>query len=210
MKILNFITPILVILFSILSCSFVTIHKTKGLKLNVERIISKRDNFKNSKKFTNSLNHLIINNNGELNIKILKNNKSTSKCQLSKTDLLLKQAKSYLGTPYRYGGTTRKGIDCSAFVQSSYSVLDINLKRVSSAQALQGINITLDEIKQGDLLFFAQSGNRISHVAIVERVNNLGAIFFIHASSSKGVIITSLDDEYWSKKYKKAVRVVFD
>lgn len=133
------------------------------------------------------------------------------KCSLeyiSKIDLLIQEAKSYLGTPYLYGGNTREGIDCSAFVRSSYSILDIDLERISSEQALQGECVDLEEAKKGDLLFFSQSGNQISHVAMIENVNNDGKIFFIHASCSRGVVIASLNDLYWSKRHRKTVRMI--
>lgn len=195
MKILNFITSMLVGLFSSLSCA-------SSVLMNPEEL-----NFDIPQKLNTQLENKLIEEHYELNLKITEEKKCISE-YLSKADLLIIQAKSYLGTPYRYGGTTRKGIDCSAFVKSSYSILDIDLERVSSAQALQGERIPLEKARKGDLLFFAQSGNKISHVAIVERVNDNEGVFFIHASSSKGVTISSLNDEYWSKRYRKAVRIV--
>ena len=126
----------------------------------------------------------------------------------NKINLLIDQAKSYLGTRYRFGGTTRRGIDCSAFVQNSFSVINYELPRVAAAQSSMGNTISLEEVRKGDLLFFSQTGRRVSHVAIVESINELGEIFFIHAATSKGVSICSLNDSYWSKRYKKAVRLV--
>ncbi|MCB9202258.1 MAG: C40 family peptidase [Flavobacteriales bacterium] len=126
-----------------------------------------------------------------------------------KINTLLSSAYSYLGTPYRYGGTTRSGIDCSAFVMHSFASLDIQLPRTSRFQAQEGEQIELSDVQKGDLLFFAPSGysRSISHVGIVEEITEDG-IKFIHAASSKGVSIASLKDSYWSKRYRKAIRII--
>src|SRR5690606_19290189 len=71
---------------------------------------------------------------------------------------ILSEAETYLGTPYRFGGTTRSGIDCSSFVQQVFEMFDYQLPRVSSAQAKEGTEIAKDEIRAGDLVFFATSG----------------------------------------------------
>lgn len=124
---------------------------------------------------------------------------------------LLDQAKTYLGTPYRYGGMSRRGIDCSAFVLSAYrESLGIDLPRVAASQATHGEIVEKSELKKGDLIFFANH-RRISHVGIVESVSDDGEIFFIHASSSQGVTITSLNkSSYWTKRYRYAKRIVTD
>ncbi len=122
---------------------------------------------------------------------------------------ILSEAESYLGTPYRYGGTTRRGIDCSAFVQSVFSIFEHELPRVSSAQAKEGRPVAKDELRAGDLVFFATGGGaRVSHVGIVHNVSDNGEIEFIHASTSKGVIVTPLSDSYWSKRYLYAKRII--
>ncbi|TWP29322.1 NlpC/P60 family protein [Apibacter muscae] len=122
---------------------------------------------------------------------------------------LIGEAKTYLGTPYRYGGTTRSGIDCSSFVQHAFNALNISLPRTSILQSNEGKIVKKDQLKKGDLIFFAQSPkSRISHVGIVERVEPDGEIYFIHASSSKGVTISSLEGEYWKKRYRTAKRIL--
>lgn len=127
----------------------------------------------------------------------------------SKINLVIEQAKSYIGTSYTYGGSTRDGIDCSALVKNVYSIININLNRISANQALQGKIISLNEAKKGDLLFFSHQGNSISHVGIIEHVSHKNKkIFFIHSASSKGVMISSLNDIYWRKKYKKTIRII--
>ncbi|MDO5615135.1 MAG: C40 family peptidase [Cruoricaptor ignavus] len=125
-------------------------------------------------------------------------------------DNLMQEAESYLGTPYRYGGMTRKGIDCSAFVLSVFgAVMGMNLPRVAASQALQGEKISKEEMKKGDLVFFSRGG-RISHVGIVHNIDENGEVNFIHASTSRGVMISPLSDRYWGPKFRFATRIVDD
>ncbi|ATA88339.1 peptidase [Capnocytophaga stomatis] len=121
--------------------------------------------------------------------------------------LVLDTALSYLGSPYKYGGTTRKGFDCSGFVSASFKPLDVSLHRSSHEMANQGKNVDLKNVQIGDLLFFVTGKNkRISHVGIVVETGN--EIKFIHSSTSRGVIISSLSEGYWSKAYRKAKRIL--
>lgn len=125
-------------------------------------------------------------------------------------DSLLAEAESYLGTPYRYGGTTRSGIDCSAFVLSVFgATMGMNLPRVAASQALEGDRIERNEMKKGDLVFFSRGG-RISHVGIVHNIDENGEVHFIHASTSKGVMISPLSNKYWGPKFRFAKRVIND
>lgn len=124
-------------------------------------------------------------------------------------DGILKEADSYIGTRYRLGGMTRSGIDCSAFVLSVFgATTNINLPRVSSAQAQEGEKIDRANLEKGDLLFFNTSGSRISHVGIVHDITPEGEIKFIHASTSKGVIVSSLNERYWGARYRFAKRIL--
>lgn len=118
---------------------------------------------------------------------------------------VLKKAHSYLGTPYKYGGESKRGMDCSGLVMLSFESVNIQLPRVSREQAKHGMKIKLKNAKKGDVLFFKTSGSRISHVGIVDHVKK-GEVFFIHASSSKGVMVSSLENSYWKKRFVKAVR----
>ncbi len=125
------------------------------------------------------------------------------------SDLLLQEAETYLGTPYRYGGTTRRGIDCSAFVRNVFSTLDKELPRVSADQAKQGERIATENLKEGDLVFFATKGRgRVTHVGIVHGRDENGVLQFIHSSTSRGVIITPITDSYWGKRYLYGKRVL--
>lgn len=111
----------------------------------------------------------------------------------------------WYGTRYRYGGTSRTGIDCSAFVQKLYeSVFGISLVRTAIQQAQNSCELcTNDDLREGDLVFFKTQGNRISHVGVY-----LMNKFFVHSASSKGVMISNLDDKYWKPRYAGAGRVL--
>lgn len=121
---------------------------------------------------------------------------------------LLKTAKSFLGVPYKYGGTSNSGFDCSGLVMVSFDKLGLKLPRNSSQQANHGNEIKISEARKGDLLFFNTSGNSISHVGIIDEIKPTGEIKFIHSSTSKGVIISSLDENYWKTRFVKAVRLL--
>lgn len=123
-------------------------------------------------------------------------------------DNILTEAQTYIGTPYRYGGMTRNGIDCSAFVLSVFgAAAGLSLPRVAASQSEEGEKIDKENLQKGDLIFFSH-GRRISHVGIVESVDENGEIKFIHAATSKGVMISSLNDSYWGPKYRFGKRII--
>jgi len=111
-------------------------------------------------------------------------------------------ALNYLGTPYRYGGRSAKGMDCSGLVcRNGAEVLKLQMPRRSDAIAEYSKRITDEEIQPGDLLFFSTAGG-ISHVGIY-----LGAGRFIHSASDgprTGVIVSSIQESYWKKTYRFA------
>ena len=141
--------------------------------------------------------------------KAVKNSEIAKAIKHNKTiDGILEEAETYLGTPYRYGGTTRKGIDCSAFVLSVFgAAAGLTLPRVAASQAQEGERVEKGELQKGDLIFFSH-GRRISHVGIVESVTEEGEIKFIHAATSKGVMVSSLNDSYWGPKFRFAKRII--
>ena len=121
----------------------------------------------------------------------------------SKPTNLEKYAKEWLGAKYVYGAASKKKTDCSGYVMQVYKgfyniALDHNAQRIYDDG--RGYSIRRTKLHEGDLVFF---GNfwKISHVGIYLKGNR-----FIHASTSKGVVITSMDDNYWSSKYKGARR----
>jgi len=133
----------------------------------------------------------------------------TSAISLDKTiDDVLNEASTYIGTPYRFGGTNRSGIDCSAFVLNVFGEsTGIELPRVAAEQAELGDKVEKQELQKGDLVFFSQGG-RVSHVGIVQEVTPEGEIKFIHAATSRGVMISSLNDSYWGRKFRFAKRII--
>lgn len=115
---------------------------------------------------------------------------------------LLSQYKDWRGTPYRYGGTSRNGVDCSAFVQNTFhSQLGYRLPRTTRTQIKAGFKIAKSDLKIGDIVFFNTGFNAL-HNGIY-----IGESKFIHASSSKGVTISNLDNQYWQKTYLTSIRV---
>jgi len=121
---------------------------------------------------------------------------------------LLVVARSYEGTPYRLGGTTRRGMDCSGFVYRSFrSALGVAVPRTSESMFLWTERILLEEIQPGDLVFFRTTGTaRITHVGIYT-----GDGLFIHSASqgrSTGVIFSSLREPYWTSTYAGAGRAL--
>ncbi len=133
--------------------------------------------------------------------------KSKSPKTAKEANYVLKEAYKFLGTPYKYGGTTKSGLDCSGLVINAFDAVGYNMPRISRDQAKEGKEIRLRDVQEGDLVFFKTSGSGISHVGIVEKVKN-GEIFFIHSSTSKGVIVSSLEETYWHKRFVKATRVL--
>ncbi len=112
--------------------------------------------------------------------------------------------KSYIGVPYVWGGTTKRGMDCSGFVQRVFGEAGIKLPRTSSQQWMVGRTIERVLLEKGDLVFFRTAGKRISHVGIMTSPEKDQ---FVHASSSKGVSYASLGWRYFDKRYAGARRV---
>lgn len=114
------------------------------------------------------------------------------------------QLRTWHGTPYRYGGMNRYGVDCSAFVLVTFrDRFALRLPRQTRDQAEVGTRIDKEELLPGDLVFFKTgSGENGLHVGIYDTDNQ-----FIHASTSQGVIKSSLDNVYWNKKFWQARRI---
>ena len=116
--------------------------------------------------------------------------------------LFVRVVKTFLGVPYKLGGSTLKGIDCSAFVKKIYEIFNIQLPRTTREQLSIGKEIEKDQLKEGDLVFFKRRGNN-AHVGIY-----IGDNQFIHASSrNKEVKIDQLDIPYFNTRFIKGVRV---
>ena len=127
-----------------------------------------------------------------------------------KSNLVIQTARSYTGVPYKYGGTTRVGMDCSALLLHSFKSVKINLPRVSADQAKKGEKVRIKDLKPGDMLFFAtgKKKNAITHAGIVTAVKGSKEIRFIHASTSLGVTESNLFSDYYMKRFRRARRVL--
>jgi cell wall-associated NlpC family hydrolase len=122
---------------------------------------------------------------------------------------IVNNAKEYNGVRYKYGGTTSKGMDCSGLICTAFNSENIKLPRTSLAMSKEGSVIDLDDVQKGDLLFFQTNKNKkqVNHVGLV--VQSLpGLVEFIHSTSSKGVIISNLNQSYWSLAFYQARRVL--
>ena len=116
---------------------------------------------------------------------------------------LIEELAKWLGTPYVYGGTSLKGTDCSGFVQSVYKIVyNINLYRSAADLVKNGELIDKKKLETGDLVFFKINSNKVSHVGIYINEGK-----FIHASSSKGVIVSKLSNTYYTKYFYSGGRI---
>jgi len=136
----------------------------------------------------------------------------TSPTSLEENELaekVVKEALKFNGVRYKYGGTTKKGMDCSGLVQTSFKSEDINLPRTTADLSKYGNWVDLKAVQKGDLLFFATRKNsrKVNHVGIVTKVNN-EEVEFIHSSTSKGVIRSQLQERYWYFAFVQARRVL--
>lgn len=117
-------------------------------------------------------------------------------------------AKAYLGTPYALGGNSKSGIDCSGLIYNAFSQQGKRVPRTVDELRKKGKRISVDRARKGDILFFRTSRKRkLTHAGIVVSTRG-GLPQFIHASSSNGVIISSLENPYWKKAYAQTRRLL--
>ena len=115
---------------------------------------------------------------------------------------LIATAMQYMGVPYVYGGSSPSGFDCSGFVQYVYAQVGISLPRTADVQFEVGMPVGRDELQPGDLVFFAGDYVNISHVGIYLQDGQ-----FIHASTTYGIALDSLDRDYRVEHYMGARRI---
>lgn len=123
---------------------------------------------------------------------------------------VISAARSFIGTPYRYGGTTKAGMDCSGLLLNSFKAIQVDLPRSSDAQSRIGRPVKIKDLQPGDLVFFATGKNRktVTHVGLVTQKLGDKDVKFIHASSTLGVVETNISGEYYQQRYLGARRVI--
>jgi lipoprotein Spr len=127
--------------------------------------------------------------------------------QTASADEIIETAEKYLGVPHCMGGTTMKCMDCSGLLVTVFARFGIDLPHNSEEQARYGKIISrMDELKKGDLVFFIktyETHHFITHSGIYAGNNK-----FIHVSAKNGVIITSINDQWWNQKFIFGTRVL--
>ena len=121
---------------------------------------------------------------------------------------VINTARSYTGTPYRYGGTSKRGMDCSGLLCVSYQKAGLNIPRTSAEQSKFGKPVKMNELQPGDLVFFSKKKGRkkITHVGMVTTVKKGKDIQFIHSSTKLGVVENNLLSDYYRGIFVKARR----
>mgnify|MGYP001814489085 CR=1 FL=1 len=170
-----------IILLFILCVSFGSCNSSKGVRTKKSKTTKV-----NTKKTTNS-------------------NTSPSKAIKS----IINYAQTFEGTRYKYGGTTKRGMDCSGLVVIAFQKENISLPRTTADLKHSGEWVDVKEVIAGDLLFFATKKNsrKVNHVGIVTK-SRPGFVEFIHSTTSKGVITSNLSERYWYSAYVQARRVM--
>ena len=126
-----------------------------------------------------------------------------------KISTVIQTARSYIGTPYRYGGNNKGGIDCSGLIQQCYKKINVKLPRTAKAQSKIGSSKGWDSIREGDIVYFKfrQKGEKWYHTGRITKVTK-SEVKFIHASTSRGVVESNLKSDYYRKNVKKFRRVI--
>ena len=120
-----------------------------------------------------------------------------------KTKVLFSEYEKWKGTPYRLGGVSLNGVDCSSFIQQVYyDAFCLRIPRTTIKQLKVGHEIDKSQLRAGDMIFF-KTGWDVRHVGIIVED---GA--FMHASTSSGVTISSIHNPYWRSNYFKSVRIL--
>ncbi|MDD3722697.1 MAG: NlpC/P60 family protein [Lutibacter sp.] len=139
---------------------------------------------------------------------IVENTEEVESAEPAKIQFLIETASKNLGTKYRRGGTTFSGFDCSGLIFTAFKEIDFTLPRSSNQQAKIGTKIQKSQAQKGDLIFFATNGRgAINHVGMITEIIG-DEIKFIHSSVHLGVIVSSIKEAYYSKRFKQINRVL--
>jgi murein DD-endopeptidase / murein LD-carboxypeptidase len=111
--------------------------------------------------------------------------------------LLITTISDWLGVPYKFGGNDKKGVDCSGFINNVYPIVyQLNVPRVAAQIQQKATPVPRKELQEGDLVFFKINTKEVGHAGIFLFDN-----YFVHASTSRGVMISRLEDTYWNKYF---------
>ncbi len=116
---------------------------------------------------------------------------------------IMEEAKKYVGVPYRFGGMTPSGFDCSGFIHYVFNKKGILLPRAADEQFGRGERVSVNRLEPGDLVFFSTYESGVSHSGLY-----LGDGYFISATSSCGVAVATMKNGYWHDRYVGAKRVL--
>ena len=127
-----------------------------------------------------------------------------------KAHKVISVARSYIGTPYKFGGTSRAGMDCSGLMLLSFKEVNITLPRTSAEQSTVGTALKYNDLAPGDMVFFTdkKGGSKVVHAGLVSVVNGPRDVKFIHSSTKLGVVESDLYVSYYESILIKARRVL--
>ncbi|GEL10858.1 NlpC/P60 family protein [Flavobacterium glycines] len=135
---------------------------------------------------------------------------ATTKSSAHLAEKIINSATENIGVPYKAAGTTKAGFDCSGLVFTTFNQFDIKLPRSSSEQAKIGIDLgkNISKAQKGDLIFFKTNNrSQINHVGIIVETKD-DELQFIHASTSRGVIISSTKEAYYERTFSQVNRIL--
>jgi len=140
---------------------------------------------------------------------LLVSGQSKRKRRQKNIDRIVEVSRYYIGTPYKWGGITRSGIDCSGLIYNTYRTIKIKLPRTSKEQSKVGKSKGWGNLRPGDLVYFKfkKKGEKWYHSGIITHVED-GKILFVHSSTSRGVVESNLMSDYYRKNVKKFRRVI--
>lgn len=123
-----------------------------------------------------------------------------------KNQLFVNKCSKYIGTPYKFGGIDKNGLDCSGLIYLAFSEMGQKIPRISYKQAEFFKEISKNDLQIGDLVYFKVNSKKINHTGILSKIIKKDEIYFIHASTSSGVREDNLFSTFWHSKFVKVTR----